>query len=642
MHKRVLLALLLLFVPLLGHGQIASPILQPHQTFVDSSGSPCAGCSLYSYAAGTTTPLATYTDTSATSQNTNPVVLDAAGGANIWVGPTAYKFILKDTLGTILWTVDQVNGTGPTNFALQQGTGPVNGSNTTFTFVSAPSPTPTIMVFAGGVFQQPTVDFTLSYNSGQQWKLIFNKAPNNAPVLILVGTSFLSTSANQMSRTGDDNTCWGSIGGIQNWFPCTIGSGNVFSDGTAATGQYALWSDSQHIEGQTGIPYSDLTGSAPTFNQSTTGNAATATKMNTDGTPNQVWAMDSGGAAQGWHNSTATGNPGQYTGVSFSATPTFTASSSTVNSFGITLTANVTSSTLANSAAGQYIAFKICQDATGGRTFTWPSGFSNAIAIYPAASACTLEQFFWDGTNAQPVAPAQITGGSLNALWFGSTGAAPATPSAGNLAAWFDSTDNALKVKNSSGTITAAVGFAACTNQVLTAISDQAPPTCATVTTAMIGTLASGSNGLAASATTDATNASNISSGNLGAARLPSGILSCSEAWSGSGTSSALVSGDDAISNNSCYNDSGATRTITAVKARSSAGSNTTTVTPTFGSAGTGTSICSGALTAGSSYAYSSTCTVSNASWTTGTGIDPGMGGTLTGSSIVLLIEYHY
>ena len=108
------------------------------------------------------------------------------------------------------------------------------------------------------------------------------------------------------------------------------------------------------------------------------------------------------------------------------------------------------------------------------------------------------------------------------------------------------------------------------------------------------------------------------------------------------GTSSALTSGDDAISNNTCFNDSGVTRTITAVKARSSAGSNTTTVNPTFGSSGTGTTICSGALTAGSTYAYSSTCTVSNASWTTGTGIDPGMSGTLTGTSIAMIVEYTY
>jgi len=116
----------------------------------------------------------------------------------------------------------------------------------------------------------------------------------------------------------------------------------------------------------------------------------------------------------------------------------------------------------------------------------------------------------------------------------------------------------------------------------------------------------------------------------------------CTEVWGGSGTSNALSTGDDSISNNSCYNDSGVTRTITAVKCRSDIASNTTTVNPTFGSAGTGTTILSGTLTCGSSYAYSSTGSISNASWPTGTGIDPAMGGTLTGTSIALLIDYTY
>lgn len=117
---------------------------------------------------------------------------------------------------------------------------------------------------------------------------------------------------------------------------------------------------------------------------------------------------------------------------------------------------------------------------------------------------------------------------------------------------------------------------------------------------------------------------------------------SCTELWGGSGTSFALTTGDDAISNNSCYNDSGGTRTITAVKCRSDNASNTTTVNPTFGAAGTGTTILSGALTCGSSLAYSSTGTVTNASWTTGTGINPVMAGTLTGTSIAMIVEYTF
>ena len=86
-----------------------SPVQNPHVTFVNGAGAPCAHCTLQTFAAGTTTPLATYTDASGTSMNTNPIILDPAGGANIWVGNNSYKFVLKDQSGSTIWSVDQVN-----------------------------------------------------------------------------------------------------------------------------------------------------------------------------------------------------------------------------------------------------------------------------------------------------------------------------------------------------------------------------------------------------------------------------------------------------------------------------------------------------------------------------------------------------
>lgn len=178
------------------------------------------------------------------------------------------------------------------------------------------------------------------------------------------------------------------------------------------------------------------------------------------------------------------GNPGQFTSVAFSATPTFTASSNTDNAWTITLTGNVTGSTLASSAAGQYLSFQICQDATGSRTFTWPTGFAAAPTIYPAASSCTTQTFFWDGTNAQPLGPASVTGSG--ALWYGATSSTPPTPPAGFISMWFDSTDNVPKAINSSGTITALVSPITCTNQVVTAVKDNAASICAAVTSALV------------------------------------------------------------------------------------------------------------------------------------------------------------
>jgi len=101
------LAIVALFSALAGAQK--TPIIQPHQTFVDDSGSPCAGCLLHTYAAGTTTPLATYSDPAGTP-NQNPVVLDTAGGAVIWTGSGAYKFELDSAAGSLIWTTDNVPG----------------------------------------------------------------------------------------------------------------------------------------------------------------------------------------------------------------------------------------------------------------------------------------------------------------------------------------------------------------------------------------------------------------------------------------------------------------------------------------------------------------------------------------------------
>lgn len=85
---------------------ILLPVLK--QRFFDSNGEPLAGGKLYSYVAGTSTPAATYTDQAGTTPNANPVVLDANGEANVWLGSGYYKFILTDSDDVVQWTVDDV------------------------------------------------------------------------------------------------------------------------------------------------------------------------------------------------------------------------------------------------------------------------------------------------------------------------------------------------------------------------------------------------------------------------------------------------------------------------------------------------------------------------------------------------------
>lgn len=83
--------------------------------------------------------------------------------------------------------------------------------------------------------------------------------------------------------------------------------------------------------------------------------------------------------------------------VTFSATPTFDLSLG--NTLKITLTGNVTSSTVSNQTAGQDTTFIICQDGTGSRTFAWPATMRGETTIGSTASLCTAQTFRSDGTD---------------------------------------------------------------------------------------------------------------------------------------------------------------------------------------------------------------------------------------------------
>lgn len=89
-------------------------IIAPQAKFreVDANGDPLAGGKLYTYVAGTTTPQTTYTDAGGLTPNTNPVVLDSSGRADVWLGNAKYKFVLKDANDVTIYTEDNIDGTG--------------------------------------------------------------------------------------------------------------------------------------------------------------------------------------------------------------------------------------------------------------------------------------------------------------------------------------------------------------------------------------------------------------------------------------------------------------------------------------------------------------------------------------------------
>ena len=68
-----------------------------NQQFFDENGKPLAAGKLYTYVAGSSTPVTTYKSITGSELNTNPIILDSAGYADFVLELGAsYKFVLKD------------------------------------------------------------------------------------------------------------------------------------------------------------------------------------------------------------------------------------------------------------------------------------------------------------------------------------------------------------------------------------------------------------------------------------------------------------------------------------------------------------------------------------------------------------------
>jgi len=125
----------------------------PELRVYDNAGNLAINGSVYTYAAGTTTPQAAYTDSTGATQLSNPVVLNSRGEASIWLSPgVAYKLVAYDQSGNLLWSQDNVYG--PTSGALGNLTGGFSLGAGTTTFLNA-SQTGNIVQMNGGTLYLP-------------------------------------------------------------------------------------------------------------------------------------------------------------------------------------------------------------------------------------------------------------------------------------------------------------------------------------------------------------------------------------------------------------------------------------------------------------------------------------------------------
>jgi hypothetical protein len=143
-----------------------SPLGGAGWQFFDNNGIPLSGGLLYTYAAGTTTQIATYTTQSAVVANSNPIVLDSAGRPSneIWLnGAYSYKFVLQNSLGVQIWSMDNLGGGLPS--AGTQSYQTAAQGQTVFTGLSYVTGNNSLKVFVNGSKQIVTLNYTETSSS---------------------------------------------------------------------------------------------------------------------------------------------------------------------------------------------------------------------------------------------------------------------------------------------------------------------------------------------------------------------------------------------------------------------------------------------------------------------------------------------
>lgn len=142
--------------------------------FFDDNGDPLTGGLVYTYQAGTTTPLATYTSNTGAVAHSNPIVLDAAGkvpGGEIWLNfAYKYKFVVRTSAGILLNTYDNIGGSFNASTLVDNFNG--NGTTTVFTLSSTvPTDNTRTNIYVNGVYQQKNT-YTVAVNT-----ITFSQAP---------------------------------------------------------------------------------------------------------------------------------------------------------------------------------------------------------------------------------------------------------------------------------------------------------------------------------------------------------------------------------------------------------------------------------------------------------------------------------
>jgi hypothetical protein len=225
------------------------------------TGAPLVGGKLYTYAAGTSTPLASYTDYTGGVANANPVVLDSRGEADVWFAQgSAYKLVLKDSADVTIWTVDGVNYSGAAGQSI---------------------------LFADGTVGAPSISFVNSTAMG------FYRVSNNVLGLATAGVLAVTFDASQNVGIGITPTTKLDVNGTfkaRGAVTVTTGGVTITAGGLIVTAGGATITGTVGVTGNT-----TLTGTNAFVGATTVSGGVFASRGFTDNATAAQWNIDSTG-----------------------------------------------------------------------------------------------------------------------------------------------------------------------------------------------------------------------------------------------------------------------------------------------------------------------------------------------------------
>ncbi|USR72549.1 hypothetical protein [Acinetobacter junii] len=176
---------------------LVTPMPMIRTRFFDDNGRPLSGGKVYTYEPNTTTPKTTYKDLAATIPNTNPILLDVAGEADIYFDGQ-YRVIVKSWRGEQLYDVDNigalsqikasyvVDASGKTQQEIN------NGVESIAELLAIQNPFDRMRVYVKGYYAPTNLALAQPYKGGGVFVFNINKVGVNNGITIFNGWERLS------------------------------------------------------------------------------------------------------------------------------------------------------------------------------------------------------------------------------------------------------------------------------------------------------------------------------------------------------------------------------------------------------------------------------------------------------------------